>query len=183
MPRKKQQKKGEVLNYGIDIEDEVPDMNLGDLFDQPVSPQQEKQLVPKLPTYEESVKDLLEGNKDFYINPKYFSQKPQELPPKYDDDDDNNEVDYSLDNEYMDNKILNDMKLENYDSVEKVLNQPEMTDQKRKSYLKNIIIKRAKEKRFKLPGYKSHVTKQYKSGKISDAERQYEKKYIRQQTL
>ena len=165
MPKKKQQKKGEVPKYGIDIEDEVPDMNLGDLFDQPVLPQQEKQLVPILPTYEESVKDLLEGNKDFYIDPKYFSQEPQELPPKYDDydddddDDDDNEVDYTLDDEYTDNEILNDMKLENYDSVEKVLNQPEMTDKRRKSYLKNIIIKRAKEKRLKLPGYKSHVTK------------------------
>ena len=40
-------KKGEVPNYGIDIEDEVPDLNLGDLLDQPVLPQQEKQLVPK----------------------------------------------------------------------------------------------------------------------------------------
>ena len=31
MLRKKQQlKKGEVPNYGIDIEDEIPDMNLGD---------------------------------------------------------------------------------------------------------------------------------------------------------
>ena len=44
-------KKGEVPNYGIDIEDEVPDMNLGDLLDQPVLPQQNKQIVPKPPTY------------------------------------------------------------------------------------------------------------------------------------
>ena len=48
LPRKKQPlKKGEVPDYGIDIEDEVPDMNLGELFEQPVLPQQEKQLVPK----------------------------------------------------------------------------------------------------------------------------------------
>ena len=37
LPRKKRPlKKGEVPDYGIDIEDEVPDMNLGELFDQPV---------------------------------------------------------------------------------------------------------------------------------------------------
>ena len=36
-------------------------MNLGDLFEEPVLPQQEKQLVPKPPTYEESLtlKDIL----------------------------------------------------------------------------------------------------------------------------
>ena len=48
LPRKKRPlKKGEVPDYGIDIEDEVPDMNIGELFEQPVLPQQEKQLVPK----------------------------------------------------------------------------------------------------------------------------------------
>ena len=33
-------KKGEVPNYGIHIEDEVADMNLDDLFEEPVLPQQ-----------------------------------------------------------------------------------------------------------------------------------------------
>ena len=54
-------KKGEVPNYGINIEDEVEDMNLNDLFDETVLPQQEKQLVPKPPSHEESLKDILEG--------------------------------------------------------------------------------------------------------------------------
>jgi len=35
-------KKEGISNYGLDIEDEVEDMNLGDLFDQPVLPEQEK---------------------------------------------------------------------------------------------------------------------------------------------
>ena len=56
-------KKGEVPNYGIDIEDEVPDINLDDLFDETVLQQKEKQLVPKPPTYEESLQDILEGKK------------------------------------------------------------------------------------------------------------------------
>ena len=46
MPQKRRRplKKGEVPNYGIDIEDEVEDMGLGDLFDeQPVLPESEKQ--------------------------------------------------------------------------------------------------------------------------------------------
>ena len=59
-------------NYGIDIEDEVPDMKLGNLFDETVLPQQEKQLAPKPPTCEESLKDILEGKKKISIDPQYF---------------------------------------------------------------------------------------------------------------
>ena len=39
--RKQPPKKGKVPDYGIDIEDEVEDMNLGDLFGDYVPPQQE----------------------------------------------------------------------------------------------------------------------------------------------
>ena len=134
MPRKKRPlKKGEIPDYGIDIEDEVEDMGLDDLFEQPVLPQQEKQLVPKPPTYEEALKDILEGKKEIYVDPQYFPEEP-ELPPEYDDDD---EIDYALDDEDMDNEILDDLGIQNYDSVEKVLNQQEMTKQK----TKNISIR------------------------------------------
>ena len=63
MTRGRPLKKGKIPNYGIDIEDEVPDMNLDDLFDETVLPEQEKQLVPKAPTYEELLQDMLEGKK------------------------------------------------------------------------------------------------------------------------
>ena len=76
MPITKQRplKKGEVPNYGINIEDEVEDMNLDDLFNETVLPQQEKQLVPKPPTYEESLQDILSGNKEIYVDPHYFPE-------------------------------------------------------------------------------------------------------------
>ena len=174
LPRKKRPlKKGEVPDYGIDIEDEVPDMNLGELFEQPVLPQQEKQLVPKPPTYEESLQDLLEGKKEIYVDPKYFPEEP-ELPPEYDDDD---EIDYGIDDEDMDNEILGDLGLQNYDSVEKVMNQQEMTQRKNKKYL-NKIVNDAKFKRNQLKAYKGNVTKQYKSGTITEADRQEENKRV-----
>ena len=44
-------------------------MNLDDLFEEPVLPQQEKQLVPKPPTYEESLQDILEGKKQISVDP------------------------------------------------------------------------------------------------------------------
>jgi len=60
--RRRTKKKEGVPDYGLDIEDEVENMNLGDLFDQPVLPENTKQIVPKPPTYEESLKDFLEGS-------------------------------------------------------------------------------------------------------------------------
>ena len=167
-------KKGEVPNYGIDIDDEVEDMNLGDLFDeQPVLPSSEKQLVPKPPTYEESSEDILEG-KEIYVDPQYFPQDLQELPPEYDD---NEEVDYAMDDEDISKEILNDIGIPNYENVDKILNQPEMNPTKTKAYL-NKIIKDAMFKRSQLNGFKANITKKYQSGKISEAERQIQNKRI-----
>ena len=68
LPRKKRPlKKGEVPDYGIDIEDEVPDMNIGELFEQPVLPQQEKQLVPKPPHMKNLYKIFWKEKKRFML--------------------------------------------------------------------------------------------------------------------
>ena len=68
-PLKRPLKKGQVPDYGINVDDEVEDMGLGDLFDdQPVIPDSEKQIVQKPPTYEQSLDDLIEGDKEIYIS-------------------------------------------------------------------------------------------------------------------
>ena len=177
MPQKRRRplKKWEVPNYGIDIEDEVEDMNIDDLFDeQPVPPQKEKQLVPKPPTYEESLADVLEGKKKIYFDPQYLSENPPELPPEYDDDE---EVDYALNTEDETSDILNDIGIPDYENVELLLNQQEMTPQKTKAYL-NKIIKNANFKRKQLSGFKANVTKKYKKGEISEADKQVMNKRI-----
>ena len=176
MPQKRRRplKKGEVPNYGIDIEDEVEDMGLDDLFGDYVPPQQEKQIVPKPPTYEESLADVLEGKKEIYIDPQYLSENPQELPPEYDDDE---EVDYAIDDEDLIKGTLEDIGIPDYENVEMVLNQQEMTPQKTKAYL-NKIINNANFKRKQLSGFKANVTKKYKSGNLSEAERQMQNKRI-----
>ena len=97
MPQvRRPQKKGEVPNYGIDIDDEVEDMGLDDLFGDYVPPQQEKQLVPKPPTYEESLADVLEGKKEIYVGPQYIPSDtqhlPQDQPPEYYDEG----IDYTI---------------------------------------------------------------------------------------
>ena len=175
LPRRKRPvKKNEVPDYGIRVEDDVEDMNLGDIFDeQPVLPESEKQIVKKPPTYDESLKDLLDGNKDIYVDPQYFPQD-QELPPEYDDDE---VPDYAMDDDDITKEQLDDIGLPNYDSVDMVLSQPEMTPKKSRSYLKNIL-KSASLKRNQLKGYKASVTKDYQSGQISDADRQYRHKRI-----
>ena len=149
-------------------------MNLGDLFDeQPVLPGSEKQLVPKPPTYEKSLEDILEG-KEIYVDPQYFPQDPQELPPEYDDDEG---VDYAIADEDMINNILDDIGIPNYENVDKILNQSTMNPKNTKAYLSKII-KNAKFKRSQLNGFKANVTKKYKSGKISEADRQMQNKRI-----
>ena len=72
---------------------------------------------------------------------------------------------------------MEDLGLENYESVDKVLNQPEMTPQKTEKYLKKII-KEAEFKRKQISGYKAHITKGYKKKSISEAERQMQRKQL-----
>ena len=95
--------------------DPFEEMEIDDLFGDYVPPQQEKQLVPKPPTYEESLKDLLEGKKEIYVDPQYFEEF-NDLPPEYDDDE---EIDYGLDDEDMTKEILDDIDVTSYEDVEK----------------------------------------------------------------
>ena len=167
---KRPPRKGEVPNYGIDIEDEVEDMGLDDLFGDYVPPQQEKQIVQKPPTYEESLADVLSQ----YPQELPPEQYAQELPPEYDDDE---EVDYTIDDEDLIKGILEDIGISDYEQIETILNQPEMTDKKKRLFI-NKIMKNAKFKRKQLSGFKANVTKQYKSGNLSEAERQIKNKRI-----
>lgn len=162
MPDRKLKRDKKVNNTYIDYETEVDpyeDMDIDGLIDYEdyVPPQQEKQIVPKPPTYEESFEDVLEGNSQIYMNPDIVLPHEEE-PQKYDDgipdyaidDEDDCEDDHAIDN-YKDNdgepnKILDDIGIENYESVEKVLNQPVMTPQRTTTYL-NKIIKKANLRR------------------------------------
>ena len=164
--------------------DPYEDMDVEGLIDfgDYVPPQQEKQLVPKPPTYEESLEDMLKG-KEIYIDPQYFPQDPQELPPEQDaqelppEYDDDEEIDYTLADEDETKEALDDLGIPNYESVDMTLNQPQMTPKKTKKYLSKIL-KDAQTERHKLKGYKSHVTKQYNAGEISEARRQMLNKRI-----
>ena len=169
LPRRKQQvKKGEVPDYSIRVEDDVEDMNLGDIFDeQPVSPELEKQIMSKPPSYEESLKDLLDGKKEIYVDPQYF-------PPEYDEDEG---IDYTMTDYDETQSYLDDLGLPNYESIGMVLNQPEMTCKKSKGYLKTVL-KNASLKRHQLKGYKATITKKFNNGEISEAERQENNKRI-----
>ena len=172
---KKRGKKQGVPDYGIAIEDEdIPDYGLDDFFDEGLGPENEKQIVPKPPTYEESLKDVLEGKKQIYVNPQYFPEEPQDMPPKYEEDE---EIDYALDEEDSVNMILDDLGLSNYDDIEKQINQPEMTQQKIKKYV-NKKLKYAEYKRNQLKGHKTQVSQACKKGKIGEAQKTLEYKRI-----
>ena len=172
---KKRGKKLGVPDYGIALEDEdIPDYGLDDFFDEGLVPENEKQIVPKPPTYEESLQDILEGKKQIYVNPQYFPEEPQDMPPEYEEDE---EIDYALDEEDSANMILDDLGLSNYDDIEKQINQPEMTQQKIKLYV-NKKLKDAEFKRHQLKGYKSQVSQSYNKGKIGEAQKTLDYKRI-----
>ena len=154
-----------VPDYGIALEDEdIPDYGLDDFFDEGLVPENKKQIVPKPPTYEESLKDVLEGKKQIF----------DEEPPEYEEDE---EIDYALDAEDSVNMILDELELSNYDDIEKQINQPEMTPRKIEKYL-NKKLKDADFRRNQLKGRKSQVSQAYNKGKIGEAEKTMKHKSI-----
>ena len=172
---KKRGKKLGVPDYGIALEDEdIPDYGLDDFFDEGLVPENKKQIVPKPPTYEESLKDILESKKQIYVDPQYFPEEPQDMPPEYEEDE---EIDYALDEEDGVNMILDELELSNYDDIEKQINQPEMTPRKIEKYL-NKKLKDADFRRNQLKGRKSQVSQAYNKGKIGEAEKTMKHKSI-----
>ena len=179
IPRlKKRGRNRGVPDYAVGVEDEdegIPDYGLDDFFDEGLAPENKKQIVPKPPTYEESLTDILEGKKQIYVDPQYFPEKkPWDLPPEYEEDED---IDYALDEEDSDNMILDDLGLSNYEDIEKQLNQPEMTQRKIKKYV-NKKLKDAEFRRNQLKGRKSQVSQAYNKGKIGEAQKTMDYKRI-----
>ena len=178
IPRlKKRGRNRGVPDYAVGVEDEdggIPDYGLDDFFDEGLVPENKKQIVPKPPTYEESLKDILEGKKQIYVDPQYFPEEPQDMPPEYEEDE---EIDYALDEEDSANVILDELDLSNYDDIEKQLNQPEMTPRKIKRYIDKKLTD-ANIKRNQLKGYKSQVSQAYNKGKISEAQKNMDYKRI-----
>ena len=166
---KNRDRKQDVPDYGIDPED-IPDYGL----DEAIAPDNKKQIVPKPPSYEDSLEDLLEGKKQIYVDPQYLPEEPQDMPPEYDEDED---IDYALNEEDSANMILDDLALSNYDDIEKQLNQPEMTPQKSKKYIIKKL-KNAEYRRNQLKGSKAQITIAYKRGYIDLAQRTLDNKRI-----
>ena len=174
-PLRRLKKRGPVPDYGLEIGDdeEVPDYGLEDLFGEQVQPQNNKQLVPKPPSYEDVLEDLVSGEKKMYIDPEYMYE-PDDLPPEYEEEEG---PDYAIIEEDQINQALDKLNIPNYNDVELRLTQEEMDNKKRKVYL-NKILKNAKDQRLKLSGYSTDVTKKLNSGSISEAEAQMKRKVI-----
>ena len=181
IPRlKKRGRNRGVPDYAVGVEDEdggIPDYGLDDFFDEGLVPENKKQIVPKPPTYEESLKDILEGKKQIYVDPQYFPEEPQDLPPEYEEDEEDEEIDYALDEEDSANMILDDLGLSNYDDIEKQLKRPEMPKKQIKPFLKKKV-EAANHKRNQLKGRKSQVSQEYNKGKIGEAEKTLKYKKI-----
>ena len=166
-------KKGPVPDYRIDIDDEVPDYGLEDLFSEQVQPQDNKQLVPKPPSYEDVLGDIASGEKKIDIDPEYMYEQ-EDLPPEYEEEEG---PDYNIIEEDEVNQALDTLEIPNYNDIELRLTDENMDDNKKKAYI-NKILKKAREKKGKLPGYSADVTKKLNKGLISQADAQYRRKVI-----
>ena len=170
--RRLPKKKRPVPDYGIAIDDEVPDYGLEDLFGDQVLPQNDKQLVPKPPSSEDVLKDLASGEKQMYIDPA-FMYEPEDLPPGYEEE----VPDCEIIEEDRINQALDELQIPNYDDIELQLQQEDMNDTKRKSYLR-LVLKNAKTKKKQIPGSLSNVSKKLKSGLMSEAGAQMKRKSL-----
>ena len=175
-PLRRLKKRGPVPDYGLEIGDDedIPDYGLEDLFGEEVQPQNNKQLVPKPPPYEDVLEELASGEKKMYIDPEYM-YKPKDLPPEYEEEEG---PDYAIIEEDQINEVLDKLDLPNYDDVELRLNQEDMNDKKRRGYI-NTVIKNAILERNRLPGFSTSVTKKLNKGLITEAEAQMKKKVIK----
>ena len=80
------------------------------------------------------MQDLLEGKKQIHVDPKYLPPlKYEESPPDYDEEEG---IDYSLNEKVEIDMILDDISVRNYSDIEKQLSEPYMTEQKRRGYLR-----------------------------------------------
>ena len=142
--RKRPLRKRKVPDYGIDIEDEVEDMNIGDMFGDDVPPQQEKQLAPEPPQYEPLLEEI-----------------PKEPAPEYDYSE---TIDYGIPDEEMAIGILKDSGLDDYEAMDEEIDNPEMTFEKNMKYLDDNI-KHAKKEKQRLNDSRLAAQNKYKKNK------------------
>ena len=118
-----------------------------------VPPQREKQIAKKPqkpPQYE--------------MDPSFW-QIPDEPPPPYEEDLEEEEVLEEMD----DNQILDQLDLPNYDDVEKRLAEPEMNYVRRQNYLRKVQ-KDAETRRKQVAALKTHAANAFKRGEITKEE-------------
>ena len=148
-----------------------------------VAPQQEKQIakIPKkAPKYEMNPDFWQFGDPPPYES-QYEEQDEEQEPlaierPPDDEDDDDEDDDFVDAEEPLDepeaevNKILDELKIPNYDDVDKRLAEPEMTATRQRSYLQKVL-KDAESRRKKVTINKTNATMAYNAGKITKEEK------------
>ena len=137
-PLRRLKKKGPIPDYGLEIGDdeEVPDYGLEDLFGEEIPPQNDKQVVPNPPSYEDVIKEI--ASQDI----KYEPDNPQHEPEYiFDDIPIEEEKEEGLDNGIKINQTLDQFSLTNYDEIGEYLNHDETSDKDRKKIFKENITK------------------------------------------
>ena len=187
----KPQKKGPRIRQikkedgGIDYAPEVDpyeDMDVEGLLnlEDYVPPQEEKQIAPKPPKYEMDP-SLWQIDPGMSPPPAYddlsIAMGPDEplaieAPPDEEESEESEEDEEEGDEEDSKeaNKILDHLKLPNYNDVELRLGETDMTATKQRNYL-DKVVKDAELRRRQVIAMKSHATIKFNKGEINAAER------------
>ena len=171
--RRRPRKKGEVPDYGIDIDDEVEDMNLDDLFEEePIPPEPDKQLGMRPPPYQPPSPPPYQPPSPPPSPPPGPPPSPPPSPPpgtstspppEYDYDEG---IDYSIKDEDQVRMLLDEMQMPNFEDVDYALGQDIMNDKRATGYLRKNI-KNAKQLSKQLVYEKVKATKKYNNEEMS----------------
>ena len=156
----------------------VPDYGLED-EDEGLVPDDQKQIEPNPPTYEESLNNIFGENvpplkkKTDSASDDEDSTSDDEDSISDDEDSTSDDEDSTLDDEKIANEMLDRMELLNYNDIEKQLGRPEMPKKKIQPFLQKQLDK-AILKRYKLNGHNTQVLLAFNRGRISEEEKKLE---------
>ena len=180
--RRKKAKKAEI-DYPPEV-DPFENMDIEGLFDEAVPPEPEKQIpasppaspfvspptspppaspaaAAAPPTYEEIVEEVGENPPEYKFATPDYALEPEDGEIEEDES----------------NQTLNDLKLENYESAEKVLFEEDLTNFKKRKYILKLISE-AKYRRNQLKGYKTSWTMKFKKGNITEEQKEIQHERI-----
>ena len=157
-PARRKKAKLEEIDYFPDV-DPFEDMDVEGLFDEAVPPKAEKQISAAArgppPTYEKFLEDLGDGS-----------------PPEFEKDDPFDDMPQIGETKDV-NELLDILTINNYNTVDKILDSSDLSATAKRNYLQNEILPEAIFRINQLKGHKSSFTKEFNKGRLTEEQKNF----------